>query len=926
MKFNSTLYHYQQDVLNTFEKEIDRWDKKIHVVAPPGSWKTIMGLEMISRIEWNHLILVPNITLQYQWKDKIEQFFLEGGESIDSIVSTNISEIKKVNILTYQSLTTSNRNNDLILDKILDLWYIDIQEEFNNRNKFLEYVDILKDVDLEEYRDRISKYKKKLKASKEDLVEKILSKKILNYFNKLKNNNIESIIVDEAHHLTSWWSKVIYYLWEGLWNEETDNFNPNYKANKVDESIISWILKLTNKNKYKYSSLANYPLMIGLTATPPYDDIDFFILDDDYAKLLWEVDYYIPTPAVVKSARLAPWSDLVYFVEPWDDLRKVLEKTDEKLELFINENWEKIINFIFPLVEKKYDLMINKSYNRLINYIKFIKNYSDKDISNYFFDEKISDEILLEDIAKTIWAYISHIDTKRISKKNNIFAENTKKLFYELGYIWRFNNFYKFRTQIENMLVYSKSKINWIKAILDQEKLNLWSDLKCAIITDYLEDREGIINCKYILKELYEYKDLNPILVSWQGIWELNNFWELEKIDTNILEVTRNFESWKTNLIIWTRWILWEWWDAPKLNTLIDLTWIVAYMSVNQVRWRAIRLDKSNLNKVANVYDIVTYYKWYTKEVDLSRLERKHEKFYWVDDTGLIIRGIDHIYPNIRKHISDYKDINQNMLKRSTLRSYYYKLWNIWWEYKNKEVFGLDLELKDIWRIIPFVNFRWYDSLSFFKMLWSKNELKDFNKNNYYFELIRRFLKDFITNIVKTQIKLWLLNKDFDFELLIWNNWNFKLISNYNDELMIKRFILDIASIFSTVIDQKYILRYPFAFYNWEKIKMDYVYLPLPKSLSNNKLSRKIFKKEIHNDFLTWKLLLDGMVFLYLPNIFSKRLRLMFWYKTIFNKFSSAKIYSYRVKFMYLNSQYIDKNKYIWKKAFIEAKIEKIWI
>jgi hypothetical protein len=31
-------------------------------------------------------------------------------------------------------------------------------------------------------------------------------------------------------------------------------------------------------------------------------------------------------------------------------------------------------------------------------------------------------------------------------------------------------------------------------------------------------------------------------------------------------------------------------------------------MSVNQVRGRAIRLDKSNLNKVANIYDIVTYY------------------------------------------------------------------------------------------------------------------------------------------------------------------------------------------------------------------------------------------------------------------------------------------------------------------------------
>jgi superfamily II DNA or RNA helicase len=89
-----------------------------------------------------------------------------------------------------------------------------MKSEFDSRIKFIDYVDMLKDLDLEEYREKISKYKKKLKTSKEDLVEKILSKKVLNYFNELKNNNITSIVVDEAHHLTSWWSKVLYYLWE----------------------------------------------------------------------------------------------------------------------------------------------------------------------------------------------------------------------------------------------------------------------------------------------------------------------------------------------------------------------------------------------------------------------------------------------------------------------------------------------------------------------------------------------------------------------------------------------------------------------------------------------------------------------------------------------------------------------------------------
>jgi len=976
MKFKHKLYHYQQDVLKVFQKEIERWDKKIHVVAPPWSGKTIMGLEMISRIEGNHLILVPNITLQYQWRDKIEQFFLEEWESIDEVVSTTIDEVKKVNILTYQSLTSSNRNNDLILDKIFEKWYFSVKTEFKNKEEFFEYVEVLKDIDIEEYKEKISKYKKVLKTWKQDFVEKILSKKILDYFSTLKKNNIESIVVDEAHHLTSWWSKVIYYLWEWLWNEESDNFNSKNKTDKISESIITEVLKLTNKNKY--SKIANFPLIIWLTATPPYDDIDFFILDDDYSKLLWEVDYYIPTPAVVKSARLAPWSDLVYFVEPWEDLKNTLEKTDKKLELFLKNNKEKICNYIFSLLEKNYDSMLNKSHSRLINYLKFLNNYSDNDISKYYFDEKIWEEILLLDIAKTVWKYLSYLEIWKI--KNNwslshlkkgiigeFFIEKTKKLFYELWFIWRSNNFYKFRTRIENMLIYSKSKIDWIKTILDKEIQNLWGNLKCAIITDFLEDRDWIINCKYILKELYKYKSLNPRLVSWQWIWKLSENWELEEIESNILEVTKELEEWKINLVIWTRWILWEWWDCPWLNTLIDLTGIVAYMSVNQVRWRAIRLDKNNLNKVANVYDIVTYFEWYTKEVDLYRLERKHEKFYWVDDTGLIIRWVDHIYPNIRKNISNYKKINENMLKRSSLRSYYYKLWWIWGKYENKEVFWLDLELNTLEKYIPFVNFRVYDSFSFFKFLKEKEKLDNILKNKFYRELMKRFLKDFLKNIVKSLKQTSELPQKFSYDLIESKSWNFKLVSSYKDDLVIKKFILDISTIFKTISTQKYVLDYPFAYYDWENIELKYLPFWLPDSLSKNQVYRGIFSKELKNDFLkswfllnlsslidkwikvpilwwslTWINLLSTfspvlipsilpfiwmwwLILFFIPMFYKKRNKLIKQYKELFNKFITGYWY-YSYRFIYLNSKKTNKNDYIWKKPIIEAKVEKLWI
>lgn len=906
MKFKHKLYHYQKDVLNVFQKEVERWDKKIHIVAPPGSWKTIMGIEMLTKIDWNHLILVPNITLQYQWKDKIKTLFLEEDEEIQDIVSINLNEIKKINILTYQSLSSSWEEDSVIINKILDKWYTDFKDDYKSKNDFTKYIEDLKEIDIKEYSEKFSKYKKSLKQN-DELVSKLLSEKVITYFNKLNNSNIWAIIVDEAHHLTNWWSKVIYYLWEWLWNKENNDFDPNYIPKNITEFIVS--KTIVNKE----NNLEKYPFIIWLTATPPYDDIDFFTLDDDYSKLLWEVDYYIPTPAVVKSGRLAPWSDLVYFVEPWSDLKEVLKNTDKKLDNFLDEFSLEISEIIFSYIKNNYDRLINKSYNNLVSYLKFIKNKSEINISDYYFDKNISNEIQLENIAKTVWKYLSILEINKLTKDNLEYISDTKELFYELWYIWRSNNFYKFRTQIENLLVYSKSKINWIKAILDQEIINLWDDLKCAIITDFLKDKDWIISCKYILKELKNYENLKPILVSWQWIWKLSNKWELEEIDTSILEVTRKLESWQINLIIWTRWILWEWWDCPKLNTLIDLTWIVAYMSVNQVRWRAIRLDRDNLEKVSNIYDIVTYYPGYTKEVDLSRLERKHGKFYWVDDTWLIIKWVDHIYPNISKKVSDFKEINKNMLKRSTLRDYYYKLWSIWWTYQNKEVFWLDLELNDIWRYLPFVYFKWYDSFSFLSLFKKKNKLENISWKNFYFELIYRFLNSFIKNIMLAQIKLSDLPKDFSFKLIKWEKWNFKLISSYKDSLIVKKFILDIGKIFSNIIDQKYALIYPFAYFNWDKIIKKNVFLWLPDVLCKNKEKRLNFYEYIRLKYIRAALLFDWWFLFYLPSIFSKKIRLINKYKKIYKRSS--------IDYVYLKVNNDKK----WATPFIESKLEKIW-
>ena len=123
---------------------------------------------MMTRLDVPTLILVPNLTLQEQWKDKIEKLFLESHESSESLISTSISEIKKINIVTYQSLSGSDKiEDDSINAKILDIWFLSEKDEFKDKNTFLLFMEELKIENPDEYRELYTKHRKKLKESGE---------------------------------------------------------------------------------------------------------------------------------------------------------------------------------------------------------------------------------------------------------------------------------------------------------------------------------------------------------------------------------------------------------------------------------------------------------------------------------------------------------------------------------------------------------------------------------------------------------------------------------------------------------------------------------------------------------------------------------------------------------------------------------------
>ena len=100
--FKGTFRPYQQRVLDSARKHLK--DGKVHIVAAPGSGKTILGCELIRSLDSPCLIFSPTTTIREQWGDRFKSWFLNDEKQYEELISYNLFDIKLINSLTYQAL------------------------------------------------------------------------------------------------------------------------------------------------------------------------------------------------------------------------------------------------------------------------------------------------------------------------------------------------------------------------------------------------------------------------------------------------------------------------------------------------------------------------------------------------------------------------------------------------------------------------------------------------------------------------------------------------------------------------------------------------------------------------------------------------------------------------------------------------------
>ena len=109
LQFQGKWRTYQERVLENAQKYLQ--DKRLHIVAAPGSGKTTLGIELIRRLGEPCLILSPSITIRQQWLERIASGFLTAEYRPEEILSNDLKDMKAVTAVTYQALYSAMKHD-----------------------------------------------------------------------------------------------------------------------------------------------------------------------------------------------------------------------------------------------------------------------------------------------------------------------------------------------------------------------------------------------------------------------------------------------------------------------------------------------------------------------------------------------------------------------------------------------------------------------------------------------------------------------------------------------------------------------------------------------------------------------------------------------------------------------------------------------
>jgi superfamily II DNA or RNA helicase len=738
MEFRYPFRKYQSMMLHQSDARPE--SRKLHIVAPPGSGKTIVGLELARRFGQPTVVFAPTTTIQTQWVDKVGMF-VNDPSVVDSLASLDPADHKLINVFTYQLISTPGEAVDFGCRMAETQWANDLMSEghVEDEGQARDRIATIRSNNPKEYdkelRRRYTRVKRDLLSRDDVDIAPFLHPNARKLIDDLVALGIKTIILDECHHLLDYWAIVLRHLIKRIGD----------------------------------------PVVIGLTATlPSLDDDDDY---ENYTSLLGDVDFEVPTPAVVKEGDLAPYRDLVYFVHPTPRETNYLKNIQEAFEASTAAitGRSSFREWVIALAIERHgndgqqiplEQFLDCHPILSVAAIRYLRRIGHEFPADFEVPEEAESPVTLDDWAILLERYaFERLKVSSDPRDHEILSE-LKRSLRPFGLTLTEKGLRQTRSAGDLLLSLSESKDAAVAKILDAESRALGDGLRAIVVTDFermttlSEDLKDVVErdagsawrvFRSIVRD-EEAGKLDPILVTgktvmadadlgdriirffneylqaqgwnatcsysptpYDGMFEVVGHGPDWSSRVYVSMVTEAFERGLTKCLVGTRGIFGEGWDSISLNTLIDLTSVTTSTSVRQLRGRSIRKDPSWPRKVAHNWDVICVAPAFERgDSDLRRFVKRHSRYWGIvcqtsalsnrkAARGQVVKGVAHVDPDLAFRISlgqmnkiDFKAFNMSMMKHTRSRDRTYDLWGVGDEYSNFSYSASRLDARDL--------------------------------------------------------------------------------------------------------------------------------------------------------------------------------------------------------------------------------------
>ncbi len=581
---------YQARVLEELEKHLD--DTHLHIVAAPWSGKTVLGLEVLLRINKPTLVLAPSIAIRNQRIERLTELFLQV-DTTPKRISTDIKKPEFLTVSTYQWLHSALKT----------------PVETDNNLSHLKHISTLVIDEAHHLRNERRKSLIKLKDSIENPFVVALtatppydvSGNERRRYQNLCGPIDAEISVPELVNKKNLCPHQDFVFFNTL-NKHEQKIVSAYRKN-----IENFIKQLTQDEEL-YTSLINHPHITESYnyMEPILDNPEYYSSIVIFSKQVWNIDIkQLRTLLGIHRRRIPHLSydwletfleNLLYKDDYLDDNYKELK-----------DNIKKDLKTIWALERRNViffkDRELKKTITTSINKLESIQKIVQHEHNNL--SEKLRMVILTDYIQKEFLPK----DKDDQPKINQFWVIPIFEHLRKSNKIWPETKLW--------VLTWSLVLIpSWAKPALK----TIAHDLEIT------EDHIRFATCKH---------DTNYTLIRFS--WENN-----KKI---VAAITALFSQGEIHVLVGTKSLLGEGRDAPCINSLILASYVGSFMLSNQMRGRAIRIDPNEPNKSANIWHLVSLDP--TDDdygLDYRTLKRRFEAFVGVALNGKSIEsGLERI-------------------------------------------------------------------------------------------------------------------------------------------------------------------------------------------------------------------------------------------------------------------------------------------